>query len=80
MLPSRFVASNAGVPWWSGRPSSSGDEFETVSRRIVFEREARDGGYDYAFYCHRVLFASVGYRADYDGGIWCRRNERFPKS
>jgi len=80
MFPSRFVASNTRISWWGRRPSGSGDEFETVSRRIVFEREVRDGSYDHAFYCHWVLFTSVGYRADNDGGIGCRWNERFPKS
>ena len=80
MLPSRFIVSDARISWWGRRPSGSGDEFETVSRRIVFEREVRDRSYDHAFYRHRVLFTSVGYRADNDGGIGCRWNEGFPKS
>jgi hypothetical protein len=80
MLPSRFVASDARIPWWSGGPSGSGDEFDTVSRRIVFEREMRDRDDDHAFDCHRVFFTSVGYRPDDDRSFGCRRDERFPKS
>ena len=80
MLPSGFVTPNTRIPWWSGCPSSSGDDFETVSRRIIFERKVCDGNDDHTFHCHRVFFTSVGYRADDDGGFGCRWNERLPKS
>ena len=79
MLPSRFVASNTRISWWGRRPSGSGDEFETVSRRVVFEREVRDGDDDRAFYFYWVLFTSIGYRADDDRGFGCGWNERFPE-
>lgn len=80
MLPPGFIASNARISWRRRRPPGSGDEFETVSCRIVFKREECDGDYDHPFYRHGVLFTSVGYRADDDRGFGCGWDERLPES
>ena len=51
-----------------------------MPRCIVFEREVCNGYDDHAFYRHRMLFTSVGYRANDERGFGCRWDERFPKS
>ena len=46
--------------------TGSGDEFETASRLIVFERKVHDGNDHPAVYCDGMLFISVEYRVGGD--------------